>query len=150
MNAKKMLNIIGAVIGVIVIILGVVFIATPADSYYTDSADYASFGADFYTYQYQATRDAVTNTAVTANNIRELGEKVALYAGMAFILAGLLIVLYFAKNLLDCCPAKAQPIASPIAAAPAETIEDCAPQASATETEPTLPIEAADESEAAE
>ncbi len=120
MNAKKGLNMLGVLIGIAVIVFGVLCIANPADSYSTNSSEYASFGADFYTYQYQATTDAVRNTAVTANNIRELGEMIATYAGVAFIVAGLLIMIYFSKTLVDIKIEK-ESLASPIAATPAVT-----------------------------
>jgi len=96
---KKIWNLVGAIVGVIVIIMGIAFIFTPADTFSTESVKDASFGADFYTYEYQATQAAAHNTAVTANNMRELGEKLALYAGMAFVVAGLLITLHFLKEM---------------------------------------------------
>ena len=99
---EKYWNLAGVVLGLVVIIMGIVFMFTPADSYSTRSADDVSFGADYYTYQYEATRYAVSNTAITANNIRELGGKIALYAGFGFIVCGALIMLSYGKKLALC------------------------------------------------
>lgn len=152
MKVKDLLNLAGAFVGIVMIIFGVIFIATPADSYSTKTTDYASFGADFYTYEYDATRAAATNAAVTANNLRELGEKVALYAGFAFIFSGLFAVLHFAKQLAEvdfvaalglkkkeAAPVFAQPVVAVAASAVApETVEEAAPAAE-------QPAEAAEE-----
>ena len=95
---EKTWSLIGMAVGLIVILIGLVFMATPADSYTTESTDYASFGADYYTYEYDATRAAASNAAVTANNLRELSSKLALYSGMFFVVLGVLIVLPNAKR----------------------------------------------------
>ncbi len=99
MDKKKFFNLLGVIIGVVTIILGIVFISTPADTYRTSIPDEASFGADFYTYEYEATRIVAVNAAVTANNIRELSYKLALYSGSLFIVAGLLILIYYLEKL---------------------------------------------------
>ena len=89
---------VGFAIGIFAIVLGIVFLVTPPDSYYTTSADRASFGGDFYTYQYDATRIAAGNAAVTANNIRELGIVLSKYSGFAFMIAGMLILVHYGKK----------------------------------------------------
>lgn len=91
---EKTWSLIGMAVGLIVILIGLVFMATPADSYTTESTDYASFDADYYTYEYDATRAA----AVTANTLRELSSKLALYSGMFFVVLGVLIVLPHVKR----------------------------------------------------
>ena len=100
MNLKtaKTWNLIGIVLGIIVLLVGIFFISNPPTAYYTMSPETATFGSDFYTYQYDATRDAAMNTATTANNIRELGGMLAIYNGCEFIVGGLLIILHFARN----------------------------------------------------
>lgn len=95
---KKTWDLIGAILGIIILIVGIVFMASPPDHYYTDSADYASFGADFYTYQYKATRVVAGNTAVTANNLREMGIAQANYFGFLFIAVGALTVVHYGKK----------------------------------------------------
>ncbi len=98
---ENLWHLIGVGIGIVMIIVGIVFACAPAESYSTKSADYASFGADFYTYQYEATRYAVTNTAVTANNLREIGGRLAAYFGTGFIFAGALVILNYGKKLFE-------------------------------------------------
>ena len=111
---EKTWSLIGMAVGLIVILIGLVFMATPADSYTTESTDYASFGADYYTYEYDATRAA----AVTANTLRELSSKLALYSGMFFVVLGVLIVLPHAKRYF--CSLSGQAIESPAEAIPSQ------------------------------
>ena len=103
MKKKKTwtLNLIGCILGIVVIIAGIYFMASPADSYSTSSVKSASFGADFYTYVYDGVATAVANTAVTANNLRELSGKLALYSGFLFLVLGVLIEIHFCKLLLQ-------------------------------------------------
>lgn len=124
----KIWNILGLILGFAVVVMGIVLIFTPAHSFSASSADYASFGADFYSYQYDATRIAAGNAAVTANNIRELGGKLALYAGLAFVITGLLIVLHYAKCLAT-APRAAAPVFQPEAVAPTAPVMPAAPEA---------------------
>lgn len=111
---EKTWSLIGMAVGLIVILIGLVFMATPADSYTTESTDYASFDADYYTYEYDATRAA----AVTANTLRELSSKLALYSGMFFVVLGVLIVLPHAKRYF--CSLSGQAIESPAEAIPSQ------------------------------
>ena len=78
---KKTWDIIGALLGLAILIVGVIFAIVPPESYRANSVDRISFGADYYTEQYNATRVAVDNTAVTANNLREIGQAQAHYFG---------------------------------------------------------------------
>ncbi len=98
LTKEKTWSLVGMVVGLIVILIGLVFMATPADSYSTESTDYASFGADYYSYEYDATRAAAGNAAATANNLRELSAKLALYSGTFFVVLGVLIALPNAKT----------------------------------------------------
>lgn len=111
---EKTWSLIGMAVGLIVILIGLVFMATPSDSYTTESTDYASFDADYYTYEYDATRAA----AVTANTLRELSSKLALYSGMFFVVLGVLIVLPHAKRYF--CSLSGQAIESPAEAIPSQ------------------------------
>lgn len=95
---RNIWNWAGFAVGIIVLLAGIVFFLTPPDSYYADSADKVSFGADFYTYQYDATRIVTSNTAVTANNIRELGLALSRYAGFFFMAMGMLIIVHYGKH----------------------------------------------------
>lgn len=103
-------NLIGCILGIVILLVGVVFLITPPDSYNTTSTDYATFGADYYTYQYDATRAIATNAAVTANNLREIGQAQAHYAGALFMVIGALTVVCFGKKYFTYVPDKVQPI----------------------------------------
>lgn len=88
---------LGLCVGIFAIVIGILFLSSPPDAYRTSSADVASFGADYYTYQYEATRTVASNAAVTANNIRELGIALSRYSGYSFIIAGMLILIHYGK-----------------------------------------------------
>jgi len=102
MKKERQWDLAGCVFGIIVVIIGIWFIYDPAASYYTDKVRDCEFGADFYTCIYEATQTAVNNTASTAKNIRDLGEKIALYNGTFFIVAGILVFLHYGKSLCIC------------------------------------------------
>lgn len=99
MKKAKTWDVIGCILGVVVMIVGIYFAAAPAESYNTSSVRSCTFGADFYTEIYNGVDTAVSNTATTANNIRELGAKLALYSGALFLVLGALIVIHFSKQL---------------------------------------------------
>ncbi|MCI9188133.1 MAG: hypothetical protein HFH84_00615 [Lachnospiraceae bacterium] len=99
MKKEKSWNIIGLIFGIVVICIGIIFINSPAESFWTESAKDCAFGADYYTEQYNATRIAASNIAITASNIRELGEKIALYSGMMLIIVGVLLILFYGKRV---------------------------------------------------
>ena len=107
---KQIWNLMGLILGVLLIITGIVFATNPPDSHSTDTAEYASFGADFYTYQYKATRNAASNAAATAYNVRELGEAEAKYVGFLFIAAGALTVVSYGKKYFTELPEVPAPV----------------------------------------
>ena len=118
MKKEKTINLIGMILGLAVIVLGIVLIFTPAKTYSANSVKSITFGADFYTEEYNATKVAAGNAAVTANNIRELGKKVALYVGLAFVIAGAVIELEYSKKYFCCAAAckksaPAHPVSAP-------------------------------------
>ena len=104
MRNERVWNLIGMIASVLVIALGVVMIAAPglmavtgtADSYdsaarysgaaYSSRADeyttgsypsWASFGADYYTYEYNATRQSASNAATISENQMVQGNAMA-------------------------------------------------------------------------
>ena len=128
LSNEKTWNLIGAILGLVVILVGLVFMFTPADSYSTKTTDYATFGGDYYTYQYDATRAVASNAAITANNLRELGGKLAVYAGTFFMVLGALISLNYGKKLLV-CSVDAPAVEAAPAVEPAPAAEPVAPAA---------------------
>ena len=99
LKSVKFWNMIGIWIGIAVIILGIVLACLPADSYSTYSTDTnVKFGGDYYTYQYKASSTAAQNAGAAARNVRAIGERLALYVGLMFVVAGLLITLSYAKR----------------------------------------------------
>ena len=95
----KIWNWIGMAAGLVAIIVGIVFAASSPDSYYTEHPDYSAYGADFYTDEYGATRAVAINTQSTVYLVKEIGGKIAGYAGWLFILGGLLIIVRFGRKM---------------------------------------------------
>ena len=95
---KRTWDLIGVILGIVILIAGIAFMKSPPESYSTTSTDYATFGGDFYTYEYKATRAAASNAAVTANNIRELGATMAKCFGFLFVAIGSLTTVYYGKK----------------------------------------------------
>lgn len=119
-SQKKTWNLIGMLVGSAILICGIIFAANPPETYSTDGTDYATFGGDFYTYEYDATRVAARNAAVTANNIRELGSFLAHGLGAALIAAGALtIVCYGKKFCTETAAVQKEDIPEPKTEAPA-------------------------------
>ena len=104
MQKKKTLDIIGILLGLCILIVGIIFLIVPPDSYITESVAPISFGADYYTEQYNAHRAVVTNTSVTAGNLRAIGQAQAIYFGFFFIIIGALTILHYCKSYFtyDC------------------------------------------------
>ena len=98
MISRKTFALIGVIIGFVTIIIGIVFMATPPESFSTHSVGTARFGGDYYTEEYAATKAASDNAAIVANNIRELGKANARYAGTFFIILGLIVILFFGEK----------------------------------------------------
>lgn len=89
----------------ILILAGIVFALTPPDSFRSQSVSDHAFGADYYTYEYEATQAAANNAAVAANNLREMGTAQAHYVGVAFIMAGLFGLTHYGQKLFLALPA---------------------------------------------
>lgn len=108
----------GFALGVATIIFGIIVFDNSTGSY----ADYASFGADFYTYMYEAGRYAANNLVRVAGILREA------FGYLLISLGGFEIIFFvsrFLKELFEDIqigvPAKAAPVA-PEAAAPVANI----------------------------
>lgn len=88
----------GVLLGIVTIIAGVVFLFKDPDHYYTSTVSSASFAGDFFTYEYKATSAVATNTVAAVRTIRELEDVVLKLGGLAFMVAGALIVIHFGKK----------------------------------------------------
>lgn len=99
---QKIWNIAGIVLGIALIVTGVVFMLT-TDGNPQSSSTYPTkdveFGADFYTYQYAATRDAAENTSHIVSNSFSLVLALGTYFGAAFVAWGLLTVIHYGKAI---------------------------------------------------
>ncbi len=122
MKREKIWHIFGVILGVATILIGVYFACTPAwsgisttitkddntfgISGYSGVPDDTSFGGDYYTYEYGATRSAAITAHLMKKTIDNMCEKMALYVGSAFILVGLLLILNESRKLF-CNPKNA-------------------------------------------
>lgn len=95
---KKIWNFLGMAIGLALIIAGIVLMSNPPESAGTRDTDYATFGGDFYTYEYDATRSAARNAQATAVNVLRLGEFIAKATGIAMMAAGALVMVHHGKD----------------------------------------------------
>lgn len=78
---RKMAAKIGLVVSGVIALLGVLVLTGAILNFDGDTPSYTTFGADFYTYSYRATRYA-------ANNVDELGETVQGGLGLVLLVAG--------------------------------------------------------------
>lgn len=148
MKNKKSWDMIGIILGIVILILGIVFMVSPPDTYKTNSADSASFGGDYYTYQYEATKIVAGNTAVTANNLREMGETQAKQFGVLLMVIGALTFVnygkkYFTENVTEAVPAAVTPVVTIPAAPVAVAAEVVAQEAVTPEPEADVPAQEA-------
>lgn len=95
---KKIWNFLGMAIGLALIIAGIVLMSNPPASSGTRDTDYATFGGDFYTYEYDATRSVARNAEATAVNVIRLGEFIAKATGIAMMAAGALVIVHYGKD----------------------------------------------------
>lgn len=78
---RKMAAKIGLVVSGVIALLGVLVLTGAILDFNGDTPSYTTFGADFYTYSYRATRYA-------ANNVDELGEFAQGAFGLLLLVAG--------------------------------------------------------------
>lgn len=114
------------ILGVVIILAGILIMANDSTYLsYTTRVDSYTFGADYYTEQYAATRAAVNNTAVAAGNLCLLGERFGRYMGLVFIFSGALVSLSYGKKYVLCNAVPAQGVGPVEKEPPAE--EDVSP-----------------------
>ncbi len=139
-RSHKLWDVLGAVLGAVAILAGLVLFTAAPEHYSTNHSDgSASFGADFYTYIYSAADAAATNTGVTANNLREMGATQAKQVGVCLMLLGALVVVHYGKSYF-CTPEPAVAASSEDAPAPEEAAapDAEAPEDAAEKTDSTL------------
>lgn len=97
MKKQRTWDLIGMIAGAVILVLGIVVLAVKAPEYSFNWADSASFGADYYTYQYEATEYAANNAASIGRTLR--GMAVAMNRGLGFLVLsiGLLAVIHYGK-----------------------------------------------------
>ena len=84
---KKTFRTVGMVLGIVVVVLGLYLAFSFGESYHGSSTYSYSFGADYYTEQYQATENA-------ADNILALGEYIDSLASFGLKVTGLIIAAF--------------------------------------------------------
>ncbi|MBQ8176636.1 MAG: hypothetical protein IJ035_06325 [Oscillospiraceae bacterium] len=87
---KKILNFAGVAIGVLTVVFGIIVL----NMYTGRFPDGASFGADFYTYIYEA-------TDIAASNIKDMGNIVRYGFGFILISMGLTEACIFLSRIFD-------------------------------------------------
>ena len=99
MKKERTWNLIGFICGIIIILIGILFATQKIDfSYSFPSAKDAEFGADYYTYQYSATRTVAQNTSATVRYLDYMALRQAAFFGFAFIVTGLLTTVHYGKK----------------------------------------------------
>ena len=95
---KKIFCIVGIIVGVVMIIMGFsVHGIQDVPNYYTPEA--FSFGADYYTDQYEATRDTALNVAYLGYDIQDYFNYGIATLGKFFGLLGAVVVCFFGYKL---------------------------------------------------
>ena len=84
---KKMFRTVGMILGIVVVVLGLYLAFGFGESYHGSSTYSYSFGADYYTEQYQATENA-------ADNILALGEYIDSLVSFGLKVTGLIIAAF--------------------------------------------------------
>lgn len=135
---KNIFCLLGMIIGLAAIIVGIVV----ASHEYSGYSDYqylsdAEFGADFYTYIYDAARYAGNNTKAIVSGVRSLHEVCATAFGWMFILGGLLTVCVFGSKLS--LPKQETPVE--VFAVPEEETPELVEEPAAPAEEPAAPAE---------
>ncbi len=98
LHSKKLWNLIGIILGISILIFGLVLSGKEPYRYSSANTDYATFGGDFYTYEYHATCAAAQNAAATASFLEDLVDYLMLALSGGTIAAGALITVIFGKK----------------------------------------------------
>lgn len=97
MKDNKIFGIVGLILGVIICIFGFIILSNVSNTNTnTDHPESASFGADFYTYQYKVTKSVAENTEIVA----KLAEVIATGIGYLLLAIGGTDILLFGNLLM--------------------------------------------------
>lgn len=156
--AKKLVSILGILVGVAILIIGfsVRDTSVSSSSYYFSGGpsigENIKFGADFYTEIYSVTKEVgeAVNTAGEAmvgsvnnaqRNISNAAEDICNAIGWLIVALGLIDICYFATNLVSCFCAKTPlPAVVPVESASATpaicALEECTSSVTNLDAEP--------------
>ena len=134
LQSKKSWNLIGIILGISILIFGLALSGKEPYRYSSANTDYATFGGDFYTYEYHATCAAAQNAAATASFLEDLVDFLMLALSGGTIAAGALITVIFGKKFFT----ETEPGSKNIQ--PSEAIVAPSPKTSS-ETSPETPSE---------
>lgn len=105
LSKRKVWNLIGMTVGLIIVVCGVLVatrMSTPDLYYDIDYPDEVSFNGDFYTYQYEATREAANNIADVARLIEKFADFFVPFMvrgfGVMLIITGVLTFVCYGKK----------------------------------------------------
>lgn len=90
---------IGFAIGLVILVVGCIFLVSTMEHHSTWISESASFGADYYTYSYDSSRDISMNTAATARYLASIGEMVKKGFGFLFMSVGALTTVFYGKKV---------------------------------------------------
>ncbi len=102
LRREKTWNLLGMILGIVVILVGVSFISDPLTArHYTTGTlhtyESVEFGADYYTYSYAELQNIQHEICATAVYVAQIGNGIAKYAGGLFVVLGVLIFLHYTK-----------------------------------------------------
>ena len=152
---KKLVSLIGIVLGVVVIVMGILVMAGvfggdasgAGTSPYNYDSGYASFGADFYTYVSNNAAEAASAARTVASNLVRIADLLKNALGILTIAFGAFMCCFFALKFVGCIEK------ATVHAAPAPAVHDDAanqPVYSAAEPIVNVASDAADEPPAEE
>lgn len=137
LQSKKLWNLIGIILGISIFIFGLVLSGKEPYRYSSARTDYATFGGDFYTYEYHATCAAAQNAAATASFLEDLVDFLMLTLSGGTIFAGALITVIFGKKFFtETEPDSKNTQPSEATAAPSPETPSETPPEAASETSP--------------
>jgi len=98
MKKKEILTLMGLILSLALIATGIVILCMSTSHYSILTADSAEFGADFYTYIYEAAQKAANSSIKSARILSECFDLLKTAFGMGFIFAGLFSGIHFLKE----------------------------------------------------